>query len=315
MHSESARLYRLRNGVEIPWISYGTGVIWKYTRNKRLFLKVNIREVLSSITHRKLHSELSMNLRVKQVLRQAYHAGFRMFDSGRIYGYSEKCIGSTLSRLPGVFVSTKCSDMDIKRECSPDNVHGNLMDSLNSLKRNVADIYFLHWPEENWIDVYAQIINEYRIGNCRAFGACNLNTEHIKQIEEAGLEAPMVIQTEIHPWNSKKELREYCNKKGICLMAHTPTARCSPHLICNAKMEEIARKHKKSVAQIIIRWHYQNNIIPVVNTSNKQHMIEDLDIFDFELSKTDMESLESLDEGLVLLNSHGIDDPNYIYNQ
>lgn len=311
---EERKTYRLRNEVELPWISYGTGVIWKYTRKPQLFLKTNIRQLLSSIKNFKMNRELYGNIHIKRILSDAYKTGFRMFDSGRIYAHSENFIGEIVSGKPGVFVTTKCSWMDITRSCSPDNVKENLDVSLKNIRRDRVDLYLLHWPEGDWLNIYTGIIEEYKKGRCRAFGVCNISVRDLEVIENAGLDLPMVIQTEIHPFCVKKELREYCRDHGIQLMAHTPTCHNNKSLSESEILVKLREKYNKSSAQIIIRWHYQNNIIPVVSTFSKKHMKENLDIFDFALTEDEMNEINSLDCNKVLLNSHGIDDPNYIYN-
>ena len=311
---ESKRTYQLRNGVEIPWISYGTGVIWKYTRNIPRFLMSNFKEVLRSVKHLKISRELYGNLRIKRVLTDSYEVGFRMFDTGRIYAHSEDKIGDVISEKPDVLITTKCSWMNITRKCSPNTIEGNLDVSLRNIKRDKVDLYLLHWPEGEWLDTYAQIIEEYKKGRCRAFGACNLKIEHLRKISDTGLDMPMVVQTEIHPLNVKKDLREYCQAHGIQLQAHTPTGHNIKELRESETMKKLAEKYHKSTVQITIRWHYQNHIIPVVSTFSKQHMKDNLDIFDFELTDAEMDAIDSLDKGKVFLNTQGIDDPNYIYN-
>lgn len=306
--------YILRNGVELPWISYGTGVIWKYSRKKSLFLKTNGIKILWSIKHFKLDRELYGNIHSSRILKDAYNAGFRMFDTGRIYGYSEKEIGKNVAEYSDVFITTKCSAMDITRQYSPNDVEGNLLMSLSNLKRKQADLYLLHWPEGDWLNYYAQIIETYKLGKCRAFGACNLQLEHLNQIESAGLDLPMVIQTEIHPLCVRKELRKYCKSHGIQLMAHTSTAR-NIEMLCNSDtMKDLSQKYNKSSVQITLRWHYQNGIIPIVSTFSKQHMVDNLNIFDFVLTDDEMQKIDQLDQDYILLNSHGIDEPKYIYN-
>ena len=311
---QDMKTYKLRNGLELPWIAFGTGVVWKYTRNKTLFLKTNLIEVLRSAKRLKLDRELKGNLYISSILQNAYNAGFRMFDSGRIYAHSEDRIGKNISNKENVFLVTKCSAMDITRTYSPNDVAGNLDISLKNLRRDSVDLYLLHWPEGDWLNYYNQIINEYKNGRCRAFGACNMDVSNLESIENAGLELPMVVQTEMHPLCIRKPLREFCKAKGIQLMAHTPTARGAKDLLESDVMKELQKKYAKSCVQIIIRWHFQNNVIPVVSAFSKDHMKEDLDVFDFELAKEEMIAIDSLDCNRILLDSHGIDDPNYIYN-
>ena len=313
---KSEKSYMLDNGLTLPWISFSTGVIWKYSRNKKLFLKVNLRKALSSVKHLKLNRELKGNLFCKKYLEQAYDVGYRMFDTGRIYGYSEKYIGKTVAQKEGTVLVTKCSAMDVTRSCSPNTVKGNLEISLANLGVDCVDVYLLHWPEGDWLNYYAQIIEQYKAGKCKAYGACNLHISHLKQIEEAGLEPPMIVQTELHPLNSKRELRDYCKEHNILLEAHTPTARGSRELADTDIMRELTAKYNKTSVQITLRWHYQNGVIPVVSTFSKEHMAENLDIFDFELTGEEMLLIEGLNQDKVLLNVTGCydDDINYVYN-
>lgn len=314
INTENGKIYCLRNGMEIPWISFGTGVIWKYTRNLYFFSMSVLRQLLSTIKHRKLNRELYGNLHINRVLQEAYDAGYRMFDTGRIYGYSESRIGKIVSGYQDVMVTTKCSAMDITRKYSPNDVKNNLKVSLDNLKRDSADLYMLHWPEGDWLNYYSQIIEEYKKGNIKAFGACNLEISHLEQIKKAGLEYPMVMQTEIHPLNVRADIREYCQDNGIQVMAFAPAAHRNKIICESSVIQELVRKYHKSDVQIILRWHYQHNVIPVVSAFSRKHMDENLDIFDFSLTEKEMHGIDALDKGKIFLDSHGIDDPKYIYN-
>ena len=307
--------YTLRNGIEVPWISYGTGVIWKYSRNPGLFLKINLKELAVSAIRRKWHREIYGNIHIKKVLNDAYDSGFRMFDTGRIYAKSETMIGSTVSNKEGVFITSKCSAMDVERAGSQNSVEENLKFTLKNLKKEKLDLYLLHWPEgDHWLEYYEQIVEAYKSGYVRAFGACNLKMEHIKAIQDNGLELPMVIQEECHPFYSRADVRAFCKEHGIQFEAHTPTMHMNPIARENELLNELAKKYSKSVAQIMIRWHYQNDVIPVCNTFSKSHMKENLEIFDFELTDDEMMAIDGLNMDHIVLNTTGIDDPNYIYN-
>lgn len=311
------KAYVLDNGLTLPWISFGTGVIWKYIRNKKMFLKLNFRETLSSVKHLELNRELKGNLFCKRYLNQAYDVGFRLFDTGRIYSCSERYIGKTVAKKSDVRLVTKCSTMDVERSCSPNTVEGNLDFSLRNLGVDCVDVYLFHWPEKNWLEYYRQLTELNGKGKFRAFGACNLTLQHLKEIERAGFLAPMIIQTELHPFNAKIELRKYCQEHGILLMAHTPTARgAKPDGGMGSYLRTLGKKYGKTAVQVILRWHYQNGVIPVVNTFSRAHMQENLDIFDFILTEKEMKRIDELDQGLILLKATGCydDDPNYIYN-
>lgn len=138
---------------------------------------------------------------------------------------SEYYIGKVLSQKQDLFITTKCSTMDVTREYSPSDVKGNLELSLKYLNREYVDLYLFHWPEGDWLNYYSQVIELYKQGKVKAFGACNLSIENLKEIENAGLELPMVMQTEMHPLYARHELRQYCQDHNIQVMAHTPTCR------------------------------------------------------------------------------------------
>ena len=308
----------LRNGQQIPSVGFGTGVVRNYSRNPYLFLKSRIRPFLSSIRHGRLHSRLKADLYMERIVKQAIQENYRLFDTGRIYGYSEMTVGRGIrasgKKREEFFLVTKISDMDITRSGTPNDVCGNLEDSLRYLGTSYVDAYLLHWPHGEWIDIYRQMEQVYEEGLVHAIGVCNFTLEHFAQLEEYARIAPMICQLELHPLNSKREIREYCREHGILVMAHTPTGRMCEKIRQNNILQELAHRHGKTIAQIIIRWHYQNNVIPVVATQNPIHMREYADIFEFSLSEAEMQLIEDQDEGYVMLPGNGIDDPNYVYN-
>lgn len=308
--------YKTYNGVEVPAIGFGTGVVRKYSRNPYFFLKNIIMQMLRSVYHRKCSKQLYGDIHMKKIVENAYAKGFRLFDSGRIYGYSEKMIGDAVSKYDReeLFIVTKISDMDIDRKASPDNVEGNFANSLKFLNTDYVDAYLLHWPHGDWISIYKGIEKQYKMGKANTIGVCNFNIEQLEILKKECTIKPMLLQTELHPLNSKKELRNYCNKEGIVMMAHTPTGRMCEKIRESEVLKEIAGKYNKSIAQIILRWHYQNGVIPVVATASKEHMEENLKIFDFDLANEDMEKIEGINEDYIMLPGNGIDDPKYIYN-
>lgn len=144
---KNERFYKIGNNLDIPWIFFGTGVIWKYSRNPKLFLKTNIKQILSSVKHFKMNKELYSNIHVSRILEEAYNSGFRGFDTGRIYGYSEKMIGKLYTKHDDIWINTKCSVMDIERKQSPATLEENLAISKANLRVNEINSLLLHWPE------------------------------------------------------------------------------------------------------------------------------------------------------------------------
>jgi len=311
-------LYKLVTGVEVPAIGFGTGVVRAYSRNPALFLRRRIRPLLSSIKHMRMHRQFYSDLYMDRVVEKAIQKGYRLFDSGRIYGWSEPMIGRGINRSgidrEELFLVSKISDMDLTRKTSPDTVLDNLKISLRYLRADYLDAYLLHWPHGDWVSIYKEMESAYDEGLVRAIGVCNFHMEHFQELEAHAKYMPMICQTELHPLNSKKELRTYCRDHGILMIAHTPTGRMCERIRNSKVLRELARVHNKTIAQIIVRWHYQNGVVPIIATMSGEHMQENQDIFDFELTSAEMDSIEGMDERYVMLPGNGIDDPRYIYN-
>ncbi|WP_415945783.1 aldo/keto reductase family protein [Selenomonas montiformis] len=304
------------NGLDIPAIGYGTGVVRRYSKNKPLFLRNYIRPVLSSIKHMKLNKQLYSDLYMDKIVRKAYDVGFRMFDSGRIYAYSEPMIGKGLAGISrsDYWMTSKVSDMDLSRQGSPNDVEGNLQDTLRYMRTDKLDAYLLHWPSGPWKDIYHQMEDVYQQGLTKTIGVCNCTVKDLQELSKEWKIKPMFNQLELNPFYSRRDVRDYCQENGIIVMAHTPTFRMGGRIGECSVLSMLAHKYDKSIAQIILRWHYQNGVIPLVATTSPVHMLENLSIFDFELTESDMESIEGLNEDHSLFTSVGIDDPNYIYN-
>lgn len=303
------KLIHLYNNYSIPDIAFGTGVIQKYSRNQKLNLLKYIRYFLSSIKHFKINRNLYGDINTRRILQNAYDNGFRFFDTARIYGYSEKRIGQVKG---DIFIATKISKMDLERNLS--TVSEILKISLNYLNKEYVDVYLLHYPEGDWLNIYSGLVQEYKKGTVKSIGICNCGIEELETIKEYKLLKPMILQIELHPLNTKVDLRKYCRDNGIVIMAHTPTARMNKKIRDSYVLRQTALKYNKSITTIIIRWHIQNGVIPVISTFNKKHMAENIDFYEFNLTKEEMENIDALNEDLVILRSKTIDDPNYIYN-
>lgn len=144
-----SKKFKLRNGVEVPFIGFGTGVIKRYSRKPYVFIRGRIRPVLNAVKHasaKGLYQILQQDFFMGKVIDTAISEGYTLLDSGRIYGYSEVEYGKAIVRnnLPreDIFVTTKVSDMDLYRDGSPNDVAGNLQLSLKYLQLDFVDAYF-----------------------------------------------------------------------------------------------------------------------------------------------------------------------------
>ncbi len=308
----------LCNGIRMPCIAFGTGVVKRFYRNKAMYIKDTMVALLRSVKHRKMVRFLKNDMTIQKTLDTAIQCGYRMFDSGRLYGHSEKFIGEAVGKYnrEDFFIITKVSDVDLIRYPNAATVHDNLSISLKFLNTDYADAYLLHFPSGDWVSMYKEIEKEYKAGKVRALGVCNFDADEMESLLEICEIKPMICQVELHPLNTKRELRKLCSDNGIVVMSHTPTAHMSNRVTESEIMTGLTKKYDKSAAQIIYRWHYQNSVIPIVSSISEEHLQENLDIFDFSLMDDEMERLEELNTNYSFdkNNNKTNDCPGFVYN-
>ena len=152
----------------------------------------------------------------------------------------------------------------------------------------------MHWPVTDYfLDSWKEMEKLYKEGMCKAIGVCNCNIHHLNELESVAEIMPMVNEFECHPLFTQKELREYCKEKNIQVMAYTSTGRMDERLK-KTVLVPLAKKYNKSIAQIILRWHQQIGNIPIINSVNPKHMVENTNIYDFNLSNEEIASIESI---------------------
>ncbi len=317
--NDSKENYELANGMTIPIIAFGTGVVRRFYRNKSKYYKDVIIALLRSLKHLKMVRFLKNDVTLKKILNDAIGAGYTMFDSGRLYGHSEKYIGEVISAYnrDNLYLITKVCEDDLKRYPNTNNVHDTLSLSLKFLKTDYVDAYLLHFPCPNMIEMYKEIEKEYKAGRAKVIGVCNFDVDELKTLMKACEIKPMINQIELNPINTRRDVREFCKENGIIVMAHTPTARSNIKAIGDTNiMKSLTKKYNKSVAQIIYRWHVQNGVIPIVSSVSKEHLYSNLEIFDFCLEDEEMESIEALNQNKTCdrYNNKKSDCADFIYN-
>jgi len=260
---------KLNNGVEMPLFGLGT---WEITEGETII----------------------------NAVRLAISNGYRLIDTAPIY-INEKGVGKGLKlsleelglRREDIFITTKLWVSSFKHEEALKAFNR----SLNDLGLDYVDLYLLHWPEptyrqEAW-KVLESILKE---GKARSIGVFNFYQNHLDELLSGADIIPAVNQVEFSPYLYLKELKEYCENKGIRLEAYSPLTRGKK--LVDSKLLDIANKYKKSSAQILIRWGLQHNVIEIPKSSKEDHIIENSKIFDFTISEDDMALLDKFDEGL-----------------
>ena len=253
----------LANGVKIPSIGFGT---------YKLIDKV---ETVNCI-------------------KEAIKIGYRQIDAAYFYK-NEDIVGrgikeSGIQREEIFLVSKLWND-----EHGYENVMKAFNRSLKNLGVDYLDLYLIHWPNKLNSDTWRAFEELYMQGKVKAIGVCNFKQGHLEELKKIAKIMPMVNQVEIHPQSSKSDMLRYCEANNIQLVAWSPIMRGK--LFSNELMLDLSEKYKKTIAQIILRWHIQRGVIPIPKSSNEGRVKENLSVFDFEISSDDINIINSLNEG------------------
>ena len=170
--------------------------------------------------------------------------------------------------------------------------------SLEKLKLEYLDLYLIHWPSKlntkNW-KVLEELYNKKRV---RAIGVSNFNVNHLEKLFKDCEIYPMIDQIEFHPEFTQNNLCDFCKSNDIVIEAWFPLM--SGKVFSIDLLKELSKSYNKTIAQIILRWNIQLGIVTIPKSSNKDRIKENFDIFNFELSKEDMEKISSLNKNLRL---------------
>lgn len=280
--------YVLNNGVEIPTIGMGTGII----------LPLRPKPILEDIRNNQGFRAKKI-FTLSKVIRQSYTYGLKMFDTSREYGGCERLLGKAIKDKDrkDIFIITKISNADQKKG----NVRESLYTSLKELNVDYIDLYMLHWPKKGtYVDTWLQMEELYKEGLIRAIGVSNFHKQHFKELLSKATIMPVVNEIERHPLMSQKPLIEYCEKMGIRIIAYTPLGRMHDKLRTNKILIDIATKYKKTIPQIILKWHIQQGVIPIPSTTKKNRVREYAEVFEFNLTLEDIEKIDSINEDFRL---------------
>ena len=225
------------------------------------------------------------------VMRMAIEAGYRLVDTAAIYG-NEEGVGEGLRGAAEVFLTTKLWN---DRQGS-DSVLEAFDESLKRLGRDSVDLYLIHWPRPDlnrYVDSWRALIRLQQEGRARSIGVSNFEPEHLERIiGETGV-VPAVNQIELHPRFQQKRLREVHAIHGIATESWSPLGQGAE--LVDPVIVGIARKHAKTPAQIVIRWHLDLGLIVIPKSSNIGRIRENIAVFDFHLDADDMAAITALD--------------------
>ncbi len=239
---------------------------------------------------------ISSEQHVQNQVRLSFQLGYRLLDTASGY-FNEEQIGkaiiqSELNREE-IFITSK---MRISEQ-GYDNTLKAFEKSLVSLGVEYLDLYMLHWPIPNkYLETYKAVERLYSEGLVKSIGISNFQIKHFEILLKKCSILPSVNQIELHPYLTQKELIKYYSKFNIKIEGYSPLA--IGKVLDDKLLNNIAFTHKKTVSQIVLRWHLQNGVIPIPKAITLSHLAENIDIFDFVLSNDEMHKIDSLDKGL-----------------
>lgn len=225
----------------------------------------------------------------------ALKMGYLLIDTANAY-QNEKAVGRAIKdsgiERSDIFVSTKLWPSEYENENAVD-------ETLQRLNLDYIDLLFIHQPTKNWRYGYEALIKAYKEGKIRSIGVSNFEGEYILDLLKEYDIVPQVIQVECHPFYPQEELREIIEKKGIKIMSWYPLGGkgMTKDLLENDIVVSLAKKYHKDPAQIVLRWHTKMGFIVIPGSKNINHIKENIDIFDFELSNDDMTLMATLNNG------------------
>ncbi len=251
---------RLRNGVAIPRIGFGTYLI----------------------------EDGDM---VSRAVKTALDVGYRLIDTASIYG-NEKVVGraieeSDISR-EDIFLTSKVWNSEQGYESTLRAFEA----SLERLKTDYLDLYLIHWPKPISEKTWKALEKIYKNGKVKAIGVSNFMIHHLEPLLESCEISPMVDQVELHPQFPQGKLRAFCREQDIVVEAWGPLMQGKVFHV--ELMKELSEKYGKTIAQITLRWHYQLGHVAIPKSSKPERIRSNIDIFDFEISDEDMKRIETL---------------------
>src|SRR6476620_1321955 len=225
---------------------------------------------------------------------EAIRAGYRLIDTAAAYG-NEEAVGKAIQRSgvarEELFVTTKLWIQDAGYERTKPAFER----SLQRLQLEYLDLYLIHQPFGDVYGAWRAMEEMYREGRIRAIGVSNFQPDRLMDLILHNEVVPAVNQIETHPFNQQIETQKFLQENTVQIESWGPFAEGKNNIFQNELLLSIAGKYKKSVAQVILRWLTQRGVVVIPKSVRKERMIENLNVFDFELSQADMAAIVALD--------------------
>lgn len=228
-------------------------------------------------------------------VKWALEAGYWHIDTAKIYQNEESVAqgikDSHIDRRD-IFITTKLWNEDIRNR----NTKEAFEESLKKLQTDYIDLYLIHWPAQGFEEAWAVMEELYLEGKIKSIGVSNFQKHHLEKLNQTAKIKPLINQIESHPYFNNQELINYCINNQIEVEVWSPLGGTGGNLLTDETLNTLATKYNKTVAQIVLRWDIQRNVIVLPKSTHQDRIISNLNIFDFELSKEDMETINQLNK-------------------
>lgn len=250
----------------------------------------------------------------EQAVRTALRSGYRLIDTASSY-QNEKAVGKAIHAygIPReeLFITTKAYIQQMGYE----KTKAAFAESLNNLGLDYLDLYLIHMPFGDYYGSWRALEELYRDGKIRAIGVCNFLPDRLLDLCCNVSILPQINQIERHPHYQREEDLHLMRELGIQPQAWAPFAEGLKGMFADPALKRIAEKHKKTPAQVILRWNVQQGVIVIPKSVHKDRMEENLDIWNFSLDNEDMNQIAALDKGVPsMLDTRKISEIRRVYD-
>ncbi|MFT4232504.1 MAG: aldo/keto reductase [Leucobacter sp.] len=232
----------------------------------------------------------------ERLVSDALEVGYRHIDTASLYG-NEAEVGRAIAASgidrDEIFVTTKLWNTDQPRPREA------FAESLDRLGLDRVDLFLIHWPQPERgeaLGAWQALIEIAESGRASAIGVSNFEIDHLAELIDATGVVPAANQIELHPLHQRRELAAFCHERGIAVEAWGPLSQGKSDLLERPEVTATAEAHGKSPAQIVLRWHVQQQRIVFPKTARRERLLENAALFDFALSDTEMAAIDALDE-------------------
>jgi len=239
----------------------------------------------------------------EEAVYNALKAGYRLIDTAAAYG-NEEAVGRAIKRsgIPReeIFVTTKLWVSDANYE----KAKLAFETSLKKLDLEYIDLYLIHQPFNDVYGAWRAMTELYKEGKIKAIGVSNFYPDRLVDFILNNEIVPAVNQVETHPFNQQVKANEIMKEYGVQIESWGPFAEGKNGIFTNEILSEIGKKYNKSVAQVILRWLIQRDVVVIPKSVRKERIEENFNVFDFELNSEDMEKISELDKKESLFLNH-----------